>query len=107
MAVRQNASSGEKTTRTGQGATRPNERKNLNGSAIAAESQDHSNISNWQKIEILRERAELKRNLKEIWSDDVDIDDLSMAEDKQSHDRYYTRATEKVESLADFDDIED
>lgn len=103
MAVRKSANSGEKTTRTGPETAYPKESKKVNGSAVAAEHHDLSNIPQWRKIEILRERAELKRHLKEIWNDDVDIEDLSMAEDEQLHDRYYTAATGDVNELEDFD----
>ena len=104
MAVRKSTNSGEKTTRAGPGTARPEEHNKLNGSAIAAHHQDLSNIPRWRKIEILHEREELKRNLMEIWNDDVDIEDLSLAEDEQLHDRYYTAPPGAVEALADFDE---
>ena len=104
MAVRKSTNSGEKTTKAGPGTARPEERGNLNGSSVAADHHDLSNIPRWRKIEILREREELKRNLMEIWNDDVDIEDLSLAEDEQLHDRYYTAPTGAVESLVDFDE---
>jgi hypothetical protein len=106
MAVRKKTNSDQKQVVSGQGTARP---ERLNGSAKRPAKSNHNDLSGvpyWRKIEILRERAELKANLMEIWSDDVDIEDLSLDEDEEAHDRYYTTASEDIDSMPDIDDDE-
>lgn len=104
MAVLKSTNSGKKTTRAGRETARPKKSKRVNGSAAKARHDDLSKIPLWRKIEILRERAELKANLKEIWDDDVDIEDLSPDEDEEAHDRYYTAVSDYTDPLADLDE---
>ena len=106
MAVRKKESSVQKQAYFGHTPSRP---KSLNGKARKTKDNNKNSVAGipyWRKIEILRERAELKANLMEIWSDDVDIEDLSLDEDEESHNRYYTAAIEDIDSMPDIDEDE-
>lgn len=106
MAVRNRANSDHGTAETGSGKVRPKIINDSTTAEVAAGNHGLSDVLRWREIEIMRERAELKRNIMEFWSDDVDLEDLSLAEDEQSLERYYTAATGETELLADFDEDE-
>ena len=83
---------------------------NINGQS--SKPSNKHDIPKWRRIEIMRERQELKRHLQEVWDDDIDLEDAFELDDAD-HDRFYTKGEkldvdidDELEPL-DLDDIED
>jgi len=84
-------------------------------SRVNGQSSDSSNehdVPNWRRIEIMRERQQLKRHLQEVWDDDTDLEDAFDLDDAD-HDRFYTKGDDLDVDIdedmgpLDLDDIED
>ena len=64
-----------------------------------------SGNGSWQKIEALREKAELKESLADVWDEDFDLDEEILAELDHTAE-YFTSQTDEDEEIPE-DDGED
>lgn len=57
-----------------------------------------SGNGSWQKIEALREKAELKESLADVWDEDFDLDEEILAELDHTAE-YFTTQTDEAEEI--------
>ena len=62
-----------------------------------------SGNGSWQKIEALREKAELKESLADVWDEDFDLDDEILA-DLDHTAEFFTSQEDAEEELPDEDE---
>ena len=73
------------------------------GDGRAKAKESSSGNGSWQKIEALREKAELKASLADVWDEDFDLDEEILAELDHTAE-YFTTQTDEAEEIPDEDD---
>ena len=69
----------------------------------SAKAHARSKNGSWQKIEALREKAELKESLADVWDEDFDLDEEILAELDHTAE-FFTTQEEDVEEIPGDDD---
>ena len=78
------------------------------GDDKAADNGKRSGNGSWQKIEALREKAALKASLADVWDEDFDLDEQTLA-DLDHTAEYFTTEADDTEEIPgdDADDIDE
>jgi hypothetical protein len=73
----------------------------------AADESARSKNGGWQKIEELREKAELKESLADVWDEDFDLDEEILAELDHTAEFFTTQEAEPEDIPDDDEEIDE